>query len=401
MTINTREELTNALREAAEIEHALLVQYIFTALTLKKSTAEGLSGEQARMVREWEEIILGVAREEMGHLAIVFNLLAAIGEPPTLTRLPMPRKSDYYPFAFDLLPFGDEALHRFLTFELPRDHPPPRPPGANLGGFMIAAHVGPDPLSYRLVGELYAQIAKGFEAIPEAELFIGPKEAQADNDWSVELDVRMATTRAQALSAIQNIIEDGEGAPNKAENSHFRRFERIRQDYFDAGRFDAARAVMKNPATRLLPGVTGDPNVITNPKTLELAKLFNVAYGFMLLTLQYYFTSAPTDDDARGRREELRRCSQRLMSIAIRPIAEELTRAPFADNIKPERAGPTFEITSSVTTSPYATVKWTLVLERFADFIAACDEVKGDFPRIGTIGETLRIMRDDLSEAAG
>lgn len=40
--INTREELINALAEAAELEHGLLIQYLFAAFTFKRRTDEGI-----------------------------------------------------------------------------------------------------------------------------------------------------------------------------------------------------------------------------------------------------------------------------------------------------------------------------------------------------------------------
>ena len=102
----------------------------------------------------------------MGHLAIVCNLLAAIGAPAKLDRPAMPRKVDYYPFPFDLLPFGDEALYRFLYSKPPRGFPLPPPPGADLGGAKLAGAalkgIAPQPLKFTFIGELYAQIAEGF-----------------------------------------------------------------------------------------------------------------------------------------------------------------------------------------------------------------------------------------------
>ncbi|MEQ1808649.1 MAG: ferritin-like domain-containing protein [Terricaulis sp.] len=404
MSIRTREELSNALRQAAELEHALLSQYLFAALTLKKS-GEGLTPPQEKLARAWEAEILLIAREEMGHLAIVFNLLAAIGEPAALMRPPLPRQIDYYPFPFDLLPFGDEALHRFLTFELPRDHPPPPPPGADLraGGASLMSQdfgIGPEPIDYKYVGELYSEIKGGFAAIPEKQLFIGPAAAQTDDNWSDPyLDIRVVNDKASAIAAIDEIIEDGEGSPNNTDDSHYRRFEKIRLELFDAGRFSAARAVVKNPATRSDPAVSGTVTLITNPQAMELAKLFNITYAFTLSVLQYYFTLAPVDDVERARRERLRECSQRLMSIALRPLAEILTKTPVAPNAA-SFAGPPFELYSTIAASPYPGVEWTILLEEFERVVSGCEFLAATFKRLGPIAETLEIMRKDLVSAA-
>ena len=132
MTIDTREELINALHVACEVEHSLLVQYLYAGLSMKKNLAEGLTAHQQRLVRSWQARVYHIAREEMGHLGIVFNLLAAIGASPKMDRRPMPNVVGYFPFLSILLRFGDEALYRFLIFELPRGSPKPPPPGADL-----------------------------------------------------------------------------------------------------------------------------------------------------------------------------------------------------------------------------------------------------------------------------
>ena len=128
--IDTREELIVALHEASEIEHGLMIQYIFAALTCKKTGAEGLSPDQEALVRNWEGAILRVAVDEMGHLGTVANMLSAIGAPPHFRRPNFPQATGYYPFQFDLIPLGEQALYRFQVFELPRGAEPPEPPAA-------------------------------------------------------------------------------------------------------------------------------------------------------------------------------------------------------------------------------------------------------------------------------
>lgn len=398
MTIDTREELINALHVACEIEHSLLVQYLYTALSVKRSLDEGLTPDQQALLRTWQTRIYQIAREEMGHLGIACNLLSAIGAAPKFGRHPMPSASEFFPFPFDLIPFGDEALYRFLVFELPRDHPPPPPPGADLGGngLAIGLAAAPEPLQYEFVGELYAKISAGFEAIPETDLFIGPQEAQSGRDWSdPSLDMRPVTDRASALSAIQNVIEDGEGTPQNSAQSHYSGFLNIRQRYFDEGRFDATRRIPRNPVTRDSPG--RNVSFITNETSRLLVELFNASYGVMLLLLQHYFSLAPKTAAEASLRQELQRASQRIMSVAVRPLAEECTLAPFASPDAPERAGPSFEIYSDVSLSPFPQARIPIVLERLDAFVRECVVVGAVYPRVTAIGETVAILRNDLS----
>jgi Ferritin-like len=407
VAIDTREELINALHEASEIEHGLLVQYLYAGLSMKKGLDEQLTTNQQRHVRAWQARIFRTAREEMGHLGIVCNLLAAIGAPPKLHRPPMPKATGYYPFPFDLIPFGDEALYKFLVFELPRGFPMPPPPGSDLDKVAdeaALAAVAPEPITFEFVGELYAKIAEGFRAIAENELFIGPSSAQTGNNWSDPgLDIRVVSNRASALSALENIIEDGEGTPTNRARSHYNGFLDVRTSYFREGRFAAARNVPRNPATRLNPKGSGPVTLITNPTSLRLAELFNATYGVMLLMLQHYFSLAPDPGSGSGlqERRSLQLASQRIMSVAVRPLAEQLTTAPLGDPAAPERAGPSFEIYSDIAISPYPAARWTILLERLAALATECLDLGNNMPRLSGIGETLSIMREDLAADAG
>ena len=78
LLIDTREEMIYALNEAAEIEHGLMIQYLFAALTMKKDLRENVTGTQQELIRKWEAQILGVSREEMAHLGTVCNLLSSV-----------------------------------------------------------------------------------------------------------------------------------------------------------------------------------------------------------------------------------------------------------------------------------------------------------------------------------
>ena len=49
--IDTREELIDALTEASELEHGLLVQYLFAAYSMKKRLDEALTPADQESVR--------------------------------------------------------------------------------------------------------------------------------------------------------------------------------------------------------------------------------------------------------------------------------------------------------------------------------------------------------------
>src|ERR1700750_2571672 len=110
--IEHREALIYMRCEAAELEHGIMCQYLFAAFSLKQDAGEGLTEEQAETVRSWRNRISHVAIQEMLHLALVQNLLSAIGAAPHLSRPHFPQPANHYPPGVNLalLPFGEEAL---------------------------------------------------------------------------------------------------------------------------------------------------------------------------------------------------------------------------------------------------------------------------------------------------
>ena len=70
--------------------------------------AEGLTAEQAAATGRWRQVLTDIAIEEMLHLALVCNLMSAIGAAPTFSRPNFPQRSAYFPpsVQLDLLPFG-------------------------------------------------------------------------------------------------------------------------------------------------------------------------------------------------------------------------------------------------------------------------------------------------------
>src|SRR5438309_4978986 len=113
--IEHREALIYMLCEAAEIEHAVMCQYLFAAFTLKQSADEGLTEPQLAAVRRWRRQVSHIAAQEMLHLALVQNLLSAIGAAPHLARPNLPVPAGRYPAGVQLalIPFGERALRHF------------------------------------------------------------------------------------------------------------------------------------------------------------------------------------------------------------------------------------------------------------------------------------------------
>src|SRR6476469_8126576 len=94
------EQLLSILAEAAEIEHGLMCCYLYAAFGLKTDTADGLPPAQLAAVRRWRGAVMSVAIEEMGHLALVSNLLVALGARPHFVRQNFPVSPGYHPADF-------------------------------------------------------------------------------------------------------------------------------------------------------------------------------------------------------------------------------------------------------------------------------------------------------------
>ena len=112
-----RDEAIFWLTAAAEIEHFLMVQYLFAAYSLN---ADG-AGDQEEEVKELQSAILQIAREEMGHLITVQNLLHILGAPLHFGREHSPFASEIYPFRFKLEPISLHSLAKYTMAESPID----------------------------------------------------------------------------------------------------------------------------------------------------------------------------------------------------------------------------------------------------------------------------------------
>ena len=174
---------------AAELEHALMCEYLFAAFTLKRSVDEGLTQDQLDAVDRWRSAILMVAKQEMLHLAINSNLITSLGASPHLSRPNLPQPARHYPAGvrLTLLPFGEQALRHFLYLERPEGFDIEDAEGlAAVDGavpVMDEEEIAPHLQEFQTVGHLYRSIEAGFRNLSEKwgedKLFIGPVESQA------------------------------------------------------------------------------------------------------------------------------------------------------------------------------------------------------------------------------
>jgi len=105
-------ELIRLLKEGSEIEHDLMVQYLYSAYALKPEYAEIVGAPAANSTS-----LMGVIIEEMQHLRGVNRLLVELGASPVLTRQDFPYETDLYPFPFELAPLNSVSLAKYTYCE--------------------------------------------------------------------------------------------------------------------------------------------------------------------------------------------------------------------------------------------------------------------------------------------
>jgi hypothetical protein len=280
LVVEHREELIYLLVEAAVLEHMVMLQYLYATFSLKQRVDEGLTPEQLAGVERWRKVVDGIAVQEMLHLALAGNLLA--------------RKD-------------------FAT-----------------------------------VGHLYRGIAEGFRHLAgklgEERLFVGPPRAQATPALFRWPELLPVTDLASALAAIEEIVEQGEGARGHWEQAHYGRFLGVLDEFLEVKRqdpaFEPARPVVA-AVVRLPDDAPPDQPVLDDPSTSAVMDLFNVAYEMVLQTLVRLFTHTDESDE---QLDALATAAVRLMATVLRPLGNAITELPAGPSHPGRTAGPSFEM---------------------------------------------------------
>ena len=218
----SREQLIHLLTEAAELEHNILCSYLYAAFSLKSGIEEGLSQPEAEAVAQWGRVILTVAIEEMGHLAIVNNLLVAVGGAPHFNRPNLPVAEGYLPSCFTvrLTPLTEATLDHFIFLEHPEGAPIQDHDAFSADAEVVREgkhlQITPSAEDYETIAELYGMIRQGLHSLVARQgdrAFVAGSDARQIGPDIVELPVlSVITDSASALQALDVIVEQGEGA---------------------------------------------------------------------------------------------------------------------------------------------------------------------------------------------
>ncbi len=304
----TREQLIHALYEAAELEHNLMCTYLYAAFSLKDES-EGLSAEEAAAVKRWRRTIMDVAIDEMGHLAAVWNITAAIGGSPGFGRGNFPLDPGYLPagVVVKLAPFNHDVLQHFIHLERPRGSLEPDGESfryeRNFSRNATRPRVTPMGFDYETVGEFYDMMEKALEfmadKLSEKALFCGDPALQLSQAEVVLGGAKPVLCLKTALQACAAIITEGEGANDENPNSHFCRFRAVRNEYeallAKNPNFAPAHPAAVNPVLRrpLAEGRVW----LEDEDAAAIVDVANAAYQTMLRLLGYaYVLPSPSTE---------------------------------------------------------------------------------------------------------
>jgi hypothetical protein len=387
------------LNIAAEIEHALMVQYLYAAFSLG---GPKVPAERWIEVTGWREIILGIAKEEMGHLMTVQNVLRCLGGPLNLDREDFPWDSDFYPFPFKLEPLTRLSLAKYVYAESPADWS-----GAEADEVRaLAEHGVGNPRPINRVGKLYAAIEDllSDKSLIKDDDFRGstfPYQANWD-EWgrgyqggergnstkaamagTPDVLLMPVVARTDSVVALKKVADQGEANPTADDGapSHFARFLRIFRKFPEDHSWSPTRPVPLDPMVlsetqESEAGEEWGGTLITHPESKLWAHLFNIRYEVLLTSLLHTFeypnnVSEVSQTTPRG----LLLHSTFGEMYNIRALSEILVQMPLAPGNSPPMAGPPFQIPYTLKLPVDAVDRWRAHLDLLQVSIALTDRL--------------------------
>jgi hypothetical protein len=349
------------LRVAAEVEHALMVEYLYAGFSLNETQAQP---EHQSLVREWRQVVMGIAREEMGHLVTVQNLLQLIGAPLTLRREDMPFDNDLQPFTFRLEPLSKVSLAKYVVAEMPsQKFLEEKQPELwkELQPIIELAQQDNGGRQTNQVGLIYEQLQDVFDELSSADIQASSLPYQASASvWGLgyrEILVETAYDRQSAKASMLLVSEQGEGdtidQDAAATPSHFERFLAIYRAFPADGSWAPAKPLPTDPTTQgfdwhALPAAEGT--------ALIWATLSNQRYRMVLL----YLLHALHVEAAAGSTHGLLVSWTFGEMYNLRSISDILTTQPSWDKPAGQCAASPFEMPYSLDLPDRPADRWRL-----------------------------------------
>jgi hypothetical protein len=289
------EALYAPLQNAVELEHSTIPLYFTAYISIKPSATDAMA-----FIRS---TVQSIFVEEMLHMAIVCNILNAIGGQPRINKPDfIPQHPGHLPmvgeFEVHLAPFSEPQLQLFLRIEEPENGPL---------RFPVAAVAASTP-AFATIGQFYHAIISKITELGDG-IFTGNSLRQVTADQIPFFAGKLSpvTNAAEAVAALQLIVDQGEGTSqspldgNGEELAHYYRFNQIDEGY----------KLIPDPEATEGYSYSGDrieikpediEEMISDPKLAQLkpgtparqaVAEFNVKYCQILDQLQQVFDGSP------------------------------------------------------------------------------------------------------------
>lgn len=358
----------------AEIEHSLMVQYLYAAYSLGSPQ---VPEAHRTMIRGWREIILGIAKEEMGHLLSIQNILRLTGGPLDFGRDDFPWSGPFYPFPFSLEPLSLRSLATYVYAESPVNWS-----GAEADEIKALVHeVASDPHQVAALFDEMIRLTRDPNIIPDEVFQSETWSYQANwDEWgrgyrggnrgdstganpqgSPDVLVIPVASRDNAVDSLKQIAEQGEdtSTDDPTKLSHFNRFLAIYrqmkalQPECKRNGWSPALNIALNPyipediddSGGMIESCGRSRDAIINPEAQAWAQLFNIRYRMLLTYLDHSF-ELPAGEGTSGPRTPRATIVNAAFGemYNLRAITGILMQTPISATSSGKTAGPPFQM---------------------------------------------------------
>lgn len=355
------EEARFLLYAAGEVEHALLVEYLYAAWSL---------GSDSNAT-----IVLNIAIQEMCHFITVQNLLLFVGSNPSMQRQDQDPSPTLDPFPLTLRPFSRAVLEDFLLTEMPPlDNMTPAQKAVMQP--IVNAHASPGT-TVNPVGVIYGALywlfqendlptppwndvaSAGFGPGRHIASFPGTGTAAtfqadpfAEPYWLGDSGghggvFEKIGSREEALQALFDVASQGEGlVASTAQQSHFSQFLTVYQNtdfnHLPASNWPTDPFVADQP----VPDPTREANRITNPVSVSLSQIVDLRYKIALTSIRAALARDRTNAVDATFRAKYVGWLFNEMKGSVKRVSGALARLPLktAGQIDQTVAAPTFDL---------------------------------------------------------